>query len=66
MMSLRNPNFSLKPILLNYQGITGKDSTIIAYWNYGRYQISYDGDKTWESNKAFDKGLINKINIFNL
>jgi hypothetical protein len=56
-------NFNLKPILLNYHGITGKDSTIIAYGNYGSYQISYDGDKTWEYKKAFDKGLINKMFI---
>jgi len=56
-------NFSLKPILLNFHGITGKDSTIIAYGNYGSYMISYDGDKTWVTKKAFDKGLINKMFI---
>ncbi len=54
-------NFNLKPILLDFHGVIGKDSTIIAYGNYGCCLISFDGDKTWETKKIFDFGTINKI-----
>ena len=62
-LSFSKDSFTAKPILIDYKGIIGKDSTIIAYGNYGSCLVSYDGDKTWVYKKIFDKGIINQMFI---
>ena len=57
-LSNSKENFSIKPILINFYGSCGKDSTIIAFGDKGNAIVTYNNANSWETIKIFESGDI--------
>ncbi len=55
-------NFKVTPIILNFKGVTVKDSITVAYADLGSVLISRDDNSSWEQKRIFDGGEI--VNLF--
>ncbi len=54
-------NFNAKPIITDFYGSVAWDSTIIVYGSEGTYWLSNNQFESWETKKAFDRGVIVKM-----